>query len=232
MTPETPALWPRAVGWLYSWPRSDHPGYRRLSVGGAVAQVASTTGKRWDLYVADLSTALTSAASWAASIGTDGRVTLAGSSALVGYPDRLGWLLGMGKEALTTEGAAAASYTSRYVPPGGIPLTGVSWSEVDLQRESELVLDRARRQSGYVWGGARVWRWQLKMTRYAYQALATGWCLRGKVSLVGSSTTAISSSVPGGALTGHALGLVGAPSWSGPNDMIAQVTMLVAGVAT
>lgn len=232
VTPSTPTLWPRAVGWLYSWPRSDHPGHRTISIGGAEAKVASTTGKRWDLYVADLSTALTAAAGWTATIGTDGRLTLAGSSKVVKYPDRLGWLCGMGRDAGTVETAATTSLVSRYVPPGGIPLMGITWESVDVERERELLMDRQRRQSGYVFGGARVWRWTLQMSRWGYEALCTGWCLRGKVTLAGSSTTAISSSVPGGALTGHALGLVGAPAWTGPNQQIARVTMLVAGTAT
>lgn len=230
--PAVPDVWPTANGWLYSWVRSDHVGYRKISIGGSVAQVASTTGKRWDLYIADLATALTSAASWTAAIGTTGKVTLSGSSAIVGYPDRLGWLLGMGKEALTTEAAAATSQVSRYVPPGGIPLLGLSWDEVDVEREREIILDRSRRQSGHVWGGARVWRWRLTMTRFAYEALCTGWCLRGKVTLAGSSTTAISSSVPGGALTGYVLGPEGAPSWGGPTQSWATVTLFVAGAAT
>lgn len=226
-----PATLPKAHGWLYSWPRSDHPGYRQLLVSGALAQVASTTGKRWDLYVADLSTALTTAAGWTASIGTTGLVTVAGSSGTVGYPDRLGWLLGLAREANTVESAAATSKLSRFIPPGGIPLLGLTWESVEYEREREMIMDRSRRQSGYVWGGARVWRWRLHMTKWAYEALITGWCLRGKVTLVGSNTTAISDSVPTGALTGHVLGLEGAPAWDGPTQLTARVTLLVAGAS-
>jgi hypothetical protein len=232
VVPSVPQSWPRAVGWLYSWVRSDHLGYRTISLDGSDATVASTTGKRWDLYVADLSTALTTAGSWTAAIGTDGRVTLAGASRTIGYPDRLGWLLGMGTEAGTKEAATTTSRVSRFVPPGGIPLMGITWESVDLERESELVTDRSMRQGGYIFGGARVWRWRLKMSRWAYEALCSGWCMRSKITLAGSSTTAISSSVPGGALTGHALGLAGAPTWTGPQQDIAEVTLVVAGAAT
>lgn len=226
--PAAPASWPKANAWLYSWPRSDHPGYRVVRVGGTWCQVASTTGQRWDTYVAALSTAL-SAAGWSAAIGTDGRVTLSGSSAVLSYPDRLGWLLGMGTEGGLTEGAAVTSRVSRYVPPGGIPLLGATWEEVSVERERELVMDRQRRQSGYVFGGARVWRWRLSLTRWGLEALRSRWCLRGKVTLAGSSITAIDSATPGGALTGYALSLEGAPTWDGPTQTTCQVTLLVAG---
>lgn len=221
-----------AKGWLYGWARSDHLGYRQVRVGGNVAVVASTTGKRWDQYIADLSTALTAAAGWTATIGTDGRVTLAGASGILSYPDRLGWLLGMGAEAGTIEAAAVASRVSRFVPPGGIPLLGLTWTEVNVEREKELVTDRTRRQGGYAFGGARIWRWQLKMSRWAYEALCVGWCLRGKITLAGSSTTAISSAVPGGALTGYVLGLVGSPTWDGPTQEVCTATLIVAGDTT
>lgn len=230
VVPQAPASWPKANAWLYSWPRSDHPGYRVIRVGGVWCQVASTTGQRWDLYVAALSTAL-SAAGWSAAIGADGRVTLSGSSAALSYPDRLGWLLGMGTEAGLDE-AAAASRVSRFVPPGGIPLLGATWDEVSLERERELVADRQRRQSGYVFGGARVWRWRLHLTRWALEALQSRWCLRGALTLAGSTTTAIGSAVPGGALTGTALSLEGAPVWDGPTQTTCRVTLLVAGTTT
>lgn len=229
--PTIPASWPKANGWIYSWVRSDHPGYRTIRVGGTWCQVASTTGTRWDQYVGALSTSLASAG-WNAAIGTDGRVTLSGGSAVLSYPDRLGWLLGMGVEAGTTEAAATTSRVSRFVPPGGIPLLGLTWEDVTVERERETVLDKQRRQSGYAFGGARVWRWRLHMTRWALEALRSRWCLRGKVTLAGSSTTAISPAVPGGALTGFALSLEGAPAWDGPTETTCQVTMLVAGTAT
>ena len=224
-----PASLPKAHGWLYSWPRSDHPGYRQLQLSGALAQVASTTGKRWDQYIADVSTALSTAGGWTASIGTTGLITISGSSKTIGYPDRLGWLMGMGAEGSTVEASVTTTRTSKFVPPGGIPLMGLTWDSVEVERERELIMDRSRRQSGYVWGGARVWRWRLHMTKWAYEALITGWCLRGKVTLMGSNATAIGIAAPTGALTGHVLGLEGAPVWDGPTQLTARVTLLVAG---
>lgn len=231
--PSLPSTLPVARAWLYGYVRSDHPGYRTVRVGGLPATVASTTGQRWDAYVSALSTALTSAASWTATLGTDGRVTLAGSSAIVSYPDRLGWLLGMGKDGGTAEGAAATSVVSRFVPPAGIPLFGAQWDAVSVERERELVMDRSRRQGGYVWGGARVWRWTLTMHRYALDALMAGWCLRGQVTILGAGVSAtMGSTEPGGALTGHALGLDGSPTWGGPSNDFATVRLLVAGSST
>lgn len=226
--PAAPASWPKANAWIYSWPRSDHPGYRTIRVGGTWCQVASTTGTRWDQYVAALSTAL-GAAGWTATLGTDGRVTLAGSSAVLSYPDRLGWLLGMGTEAGYTEGAAVASRVSRFVPPGGIPLLGATWDQVDVERERELVTDRQQRQSGYVFGGARVWRWRLTLTRWALDALLSRWCLRGKVTLYATSASAIASGTPDGYLTGYVMGLDGPPAQTGPTADYYRVTLLVAG---
>jgi len=233
VTPAIPDTLPTARAWLYGYVRSDHPGYRSLRVAGLPVTVASTTGKRWDSYVADLSTALTSTASWTATLGGDGRVTLAGSSSIISYPDRLGWLLGMGLDAGTSESTATTSRASRFVPPAGIPLYGAQWDSVSVEREREIVMDRSRRQGGYVWGGARVWRWTLTLHRWSLDALLTGWCLRGQVAIVGAGVSSpMSSSEPGGSLTGHALGLDGAPVWGGPTQQFATVRLLVAGSST
>lgn len=231
--PSIPSTLPVARAWLYGYVRSDHPGYRTVRVAGNPATVASTTGKRWDLYVADLSTAMTAAASWTATLGTTGAVTLAGSSSILSYPDRLGWLLGMGLDGGTTEAVATTSRASRYIPPAGIPLFGAQWDRVSVEREREIAKDRSRRQAGYVFGGSRVWRWTLTMHRWALDALMTGWCTRGQVSILGAGVSAaMGSSEPGGVLTGHALGLDGGPVWGGPSMDFATVQLLVAGVST
>lgn len=227
--PSIPASWPTASAWLYSWVRTDHPGYRQIRIAGATYTITSGT-YRWDDFIAQIGTD-TAAAAGQTSIGSDGRVTIQYDTAVAAWPDRLGWLLGMGKEAGTSE-ASSAELISRFVPPGGIPLFGVTWTEVRVEREREQILDRSRRQSGYVFGGARVWRCVLRMTRWALEALQTGWCLRGKITLVGSVSSAMSSTVPGGALTGVALHLEGAPAWDDSTQQTCTVTMLVAGALT
>lgn len=228
VVPQRVTTWAAASAWLYSWVRTDHPGYRTVKIDGVPFTLPSST-YRWDDYIAAVDTL--TAAYQGYSIESGGRIAVSdvGSYSRVTY-DRMGWLMGLGVEAGAT--ITSAAYASAYVPPGGIPLLGATWDEVSLERERELVTDRSRRQSGYVFGGARVWRFRLTMTRFAYEALAQGWCLRGKVSLVGSTSSAMSASTPAGVLSGYVLGLDGAPVWDGPTQEICRATLLVAGTTT
>lgn len=220
------ASWTTAQGWLYSWVRTDHPGYRLLSSDGRLLTVASGT-YRWDDFIVAINTAATAVGGTFDKHRT-GYITFGCGTTIV-WPDRLGWLLGLGVEA---GGSTSGSAQSPYVPPGGIPLLGATWDRVRVEREREIITDRSRRFGGYVFGAARLWSCRLSMTRYGYDALRTGWCLRGKVTIAGSSTTAMAAAVPGGALTGYVLGLEGAPAWSGPTQDTCTVTMLVAAVTT
>lgn len=224
VVPQRVPAWLRtAPAWLYSWVRTDHPGYRRITVAGVPYTVASGT-YRWDDYIAALQTAVGAACD--VTLDSSGYIGL-DPVGVAAFPDRLGWLIGYGS-ATSSTGTSA----STYVPPGGLPLLGATWDDVKVERERELVLDRSRRQSGYVFGGSRVWRWRLTMTRYSFEALCAGWCLRSKVSLVGSTSSAMSSSTPAGVLSGYVLGLDGAPVWDGPTQEICRATLLVAGVTT
>lgn len=225
VVPQVPNRWPKANAWLYGYVKTDHPGYRQVTVGGVLQQVEDGY-HRWDEYIDALDTALGSAG-WAAVIGPEGKVSLTGGDEPLVWPDRMGWLLGMVQEAGDAS-VAGLETESRWVPPGGIPLLGATWERMRHERETEIIADRSRRFGGYVWGGARLWSWRLVMTRYAYDALCAGWCLRGKVTIAGSSLTAMGSAVPGGALTGYVLGLEGAPSWVGPTQQDAEVTLIVA----
>lgn len=228
-----PTALPVARAWLYGYVRSDHPGYRSMRIDGAPAIVASTTGQRWDTYIAALSTALAAAGGGTAAIQTDGRVRITGDGGFtIEAVDRLGWLAGMttdaGKSRIGNDEILGLS-----IPSAGIPLFGAQWERVSVEREREIAKDRSRRQGGYVWGGARVWVWVLTMHRYALDALLTGWCLRGTVSILGAGVSAtMGSSEPGGAFTGSALGLDGSPVWSGPTNQIATVRLIVAGTTT
>lgn len=226
MVQTAPRSWPTASAWLYGYVRTDHPGYRSVSWAGVTQTIASGT-YRWDDYLTAAATAFGAFVDIASD--TSGRVGLVSQTTNVPtvWLDRFGWLCGLGFDAGET--STIADYQSPFVPPAGIPLLGLVWSQVSVERERELSLDRSRRSSGYVFGGARIWRCTLTMTRWSYEALCTGWCLRGKVSLVGSTSSAMSSSVPAGVLTGQVLGLEGAPVWDGPTQEICRVTMLVAG---
>lgn len=210
---EIPEEWPVAQGWLYSWVDTSVPGYRTFDFG-ATAITATSGHVRWDLLMADIITkADTASGNAALEYRADGRmawVPPGGASATITWTDRLGWLMGFGVEAGVAdyEWINMDTSLSRFVPPGGIPCLGVSWSEVEVQSEAEAVLDKHRRRLGFVFGAARLWRLRLTMTRWALQSLLTGWCLRGKVTAVcGNDTTAIGPSEPGGAVTGYVLGL-------------------------
>lgn len=126
------------------------------------------------------------------------------------------------------------SVTSLYAPPGCVPCLGIVWDEVDMQREREVVYDRSRRQQGYVFGDTRVWRVRATMTRYALEALLSGWCLRGKVTMYDPvNPSAMSASEPGGSLTGYVLGLQDV-AWLDADSIqgLASVTMLVSTTTT
>lgn len=226
VVPRVPLSWPLAKGWIYSYVRTDHPGYRRLAPGGAPMVIASGT-YRWDLFVAELVAQLIPRGG-GGGIDGGGGVFLDTVSATCVWPDRLGWLLGFGVEAgATTTGEPQ----SLFVPPGGIPLMGVSWDEVTIEREREQIVDAARRHAGYVFGGARLWRCGVQMSGWAYEALAQRWCLRGQVTLLASSLTAMSASVSDGALTGSILGLAGV-EWAQKQRLTCKATLIVAGNTT
>lgn len=210
---EIPEEWPVAQGWLYSWVDTSVSGYRAAEFD-SVPAVVTSGHLRWDLYVAEVNTLAQNVPPDGALVSLDssGRVAFVyeAGSWPIDWTDRMGWLLGFGAEAGTADVEFVSSDVarSRFVPPGGIPCLGVSWSEVEVQSEAEAVLDKHRRRLGFVFGAARLWRLRLTMTRWALQSLLTGWCLRGKVTAVcGSNTTAIGPSEPGGAVTGYVLGL-------------------------
>lgn len=229
MVRDTPASWPMARAWIYAWIRTDVPGYRALAVGASPITVTSGT-YRADQLVAQLDTDLT-ASGWDAAIDTAGRVTVSGSpGAVVTWTDRLGWLLGLSPGAGYAE-ASATSVTSRWVPPAAIPLTGAMWSEVTIDREIETEIDRAGRRSGYVAGGARIWRWRITCSRWALQAIQCGVVLAGKVTISPHPTavTANDSTHPKGGITGYVV-RAGSPRWLGPVEEIAELDLVVAGV--
>lgn len=230
-TPVPIGGWRIAHGFIFGHVDTALPGYRNITIGGTPATVTSGY-HRFDEYVSYLDAVLPS--SWIAEFEpTTGQVTLSGSSSTVTFPDRLGWLLGIcGEPTATFSGATYC--TSSFVPPGCIPCLGVTWDEVDIQRDREVLYDRSRRQQGYVFGGSRVWRVRATVTRYALEALLTGWCLRGKITIQsGGNTGTMSGSDPVGELTGHVLGLTDV-SWIDAESLqgLASVSILVTTTTT
>lgn len=223
--------WRQAHAFIMGWVDTALPGYRDITIAGTPATVAAAY-KRFDEFIQDLDAVLP--ASWTAAWDSStGQVTLSGSSQTVSFTDRMGWLLGMASEPTATF-TSITSRASVVVPPGCIPCLGITWDEVDIQRDREVLYDRSRRQQGYVFGGSRVWRVRATMTRYSLEALLQGWVLRGKVTIQTNGNTAtMSASEPGGELTGHVLGLqdvawLDAESTQG----LASVTMLVTTTTT
>ena len=209
---EIPQAWPTAKGWLYSWVDTSVVGYRDIDIDGTPYTLPSTYA-RFDQYVAAVETVIEGIVDpGQLTYLADGRVEISVdvASYQLDWPDRLGWLLGYGVEAGTTDSEWVTNDVtrSRFVPPGGIPLLSCSWSEVDVATDGDAILDRHRKRQGYVYGAARLWSVRATMTRWALQALMTGWCLRGKLTAVAlSELNAIAPAEPGGAITGYVLGL-------------------------
>lgn len=179
-----------AAAWLLGYVRTDAPGYREVELDGVLSVVASGDHRFDDFVTA-------SQGVWNAYGG------VSFNASEIGFPDRLGWLLGFGDARQVAYGS------SKFIPPAGIPLMGATWTRVDSEADRRVIFDRHRRNQGYMWGAALVWRCKLTMHRWSLEALQTGWCLRGKVTLgcVGMLDTPISVSEPTGAITGYALGL-------------------------
>lgn len=221
--PDYVAVTATAAAWLLGYVRTDVPGYREIEVGGNLYTVAAsgTGGHRFDDLITAVNTALGALdpITWA----TNGKVVPTPNSER--YPDRLGWVLGLVDDAgHTTTGDDDAS----VVPPAGIPLLGATWLRVDSEADRREIIDRHRRNQGYVWGAALIWRCKMTMHRWALEALQTGWCLRGKVTLAGATmlNTPVSVSEPAGAITGYALGL-DSVRWLDSIQQYAEVEMSI-----
>lgn len=227
---DTPANWPDARAWIYGWIRTDVVGYRELKFGASTVTATSGT-YRADQFVSQLATKFSSS-NWTVSQAVTGKITLSkssGAAEVVTWTDRLGWMLGMAPGANYAE-QSSTSIVSRWVPPMSIPLTGAVWSEVTIDREVETEIDRAGRRSGYVAGGARLWRWKVTCTRWALQAIQCGVVMSGKVTISPhpSVVTANDSTHPTGGVTGYIV-RAGSPKWIGPNEDFAELELVLSG---
>jgi len=212
-----------AAAFLLGYVRTDAPGYREFVALGEL-YVVPPAEYRFDALLTAMNTALAGVGETVTDWAAWGSYADTASASIDSAPDRLAWLIGGGSEA-----GVVGIISPFYVPPGGIPLIGATWTQVEAEADRRILVDRHRRNQGYVWGGAGLFRCRLTMHRYAFEALQTGWCLRGKVTLGGSAKldTPWTTSAPDGAITGHVLG-VDSVEWMGPAQQHAVVTMTIA----
>jgi len=225
------------AAYLHAYVSTSARGYRKITIDGTTYTLADSgdAGQVWPDLITALDTAIDPAGWSAATTGT-GAVRLTGPSATLVWPDRLGELLGMGVQPGDTMGGVTEA-ESALVPLGSIPLYGASWDEVEVDRSVEYEVDRLARTHGYVYGGARVWRWRLTTNAEGLSALRTGWALRSKVRVIGrdsggtgTNTDAIASGNPIGYLDGWPLGLRSV-RWLDDVRSVAEVDLLVSAVA-
>lgn len=214
---QTAAPWSRWFGvyppaWLLGYIRTDVPGYRELEVDGLL-YVADSGEYRADQIATAFSTLPHSLTVF------DGRTlpfVYIDDPTTLAFPDRLGSLLGFGIEAGLDAGAkhdaqgllGSDFFAARFISPAAIPLRGYTWQRVDNEADRQQLIDQYRRNQGYVWGEALLWRCVLRMDRYGFEALQVGWLLNGKVTLGGTDMidSPIDTSNPKGAITGYVLG--------------------------
>lgn len=220
-----------AQAYLLGYVRTDAPGYREIvedPLGGANLRVVASGERRFDDYIDAINAAFVDNDTWYWGPGGPDyadRGAVEGSENELVSGDRLAWLCGFGAEA----GATFSDGRSIFVPPAGIPLMGATWDYVTEDAERQIIIDRHRRNQGFIWGGASIVRCSMTMHRWALGALMTGWCLRGRVTLGGAAVlddTSFASGNPAGPIHGYALGLDGA-SWADRTQRSAHVDMSI-----
>lgn len=218
---------PVAAAWLLGYVHTTVPGYREFSTDGT-PYIVSSGEWRFDALLEQMNTQVFGAigetvTDWSPT----GRGKFDAGGATIGLnepTDRLGWLLGGGVEANGPVGIGA-----RYIPPAGIPLLGYQWDRIEKDADRNTVRDLYRRNQGYTWGGADIFRCRLHMHRWSLDALLNGWCTRGKVTLGGAAKLddPWSLSDPKGAITGYVLG-TSQPRWTDTIQSKAIVEMAIA----
>lgn len=221
------------AGMLMAWIDTDIPGYREFDCLDSVPTTTTVTAVAgywhfWDYIFSSISPSMP--AGWAIDFDPGlAQVAIAGpgTATEVRWSDRSGFLLGYDKEPYPSEPAevpVGSRFFSRAVPPGAIPLLGATHEEVDLRRERVLHTSRFRRGYGYIFGGARIWRWKLTVSGAGVvnpdiasmsRALNAGFVGSGKVSIVmkgaatwaGAIATPFSSAALGGMLTGYVIAI-------------------------
>lgn len=210
--------------WIMGYVNTNVPGYREVEVAGRRGVAASGT-YRFDAWL----TALGAATGY--TFFDEESHGLIVCDAPPTFWDRSGWLMGWNLEA----GVASAGSAATGIPPGCIPAIGANWTDVTLDREVRSSVDRQRRSSGFVWGSARLWRVVFKMHRWSLEALASGWCLAGRVNIVPASLPAgrdtwpaWSTSAPTGYLDGYVVNGIERVRWMNRTETLAEVSLILA----
>jgi hypothetical protein len=116
------------------------------------------------------------------------------------------------------------------------------WDSIDIKRERVLETTRIGRGYGYVWGGAKVWRWRLSInpnsvlssadksstTFSASKPILHDFVSKGKVQLWMGDNDAIASDQVGGKLDAWVIGFDGITSSSAFGHVAYEATLLVA----
>mgnify|MGYP003627393279 FL=1 len=206
-------------GFLFCHVDTNVPGFRSLSAGATDSTVAAGYYD-FESYITALNAALYSLG-WTCSFSTStGLVTYTaggGASNLL-FNDRTGHITGMQSKGGDALYAAYGPYVSSVPPPGTLWLQGATWESVNIERERVLETTRHGRGFGYIWGGAKIWRWKLQIHPKSIipsdsgnftteQPLLSSFIAKGKVKLWMGNSNAISETHPGGYLTGHVIGL-------------------------
>ena len=215
-----PAQLPPASAMLYGYIDATEAGYRRLTLG-STAYVLAPAIYRGDAIASALTTA------GAPTTHGSGLFTVSPASAMaLSAPDRLGVLMGLVASASQST-LTESSFTSTRISPVAIPLAGYRVESQRVDSDDETVTDRLERDTGFVWGGARVVTVRLMMHKWALDAWLFGWCQRGKVTLEGSNASAFGASQPGGAVTGRVVS-TSTPTWLGDAQLWAEVNVTLA----
>jgi len=216
-----PSALPPAAAFLYGFVDATQNGHNRIRYGSTTVTLASAIF-RGDGIAAGLTTA------GLATTFANGLFTCTPSSAdTLRAIDRLGVLMGLFAEASTLSTPSAASHTSERISPVAIPLAGFTILRQSIQADDELSPDRLNRDTGHVYGAARVLDVRCMMHKWSLDAVRFGWVLRGKVAFVGPDTDPIDASTPGGSITGRVIA-VGEPAFIGAAQLWAEVTFTIA----
>lgn len=223
-----PPQLPQAAGYLWGFIDARMPGHRSIRIGSDTRTLPAALHRADDL--ASLVQALTGVASCTLDDGVY-TITLASSATLGGgSTGRLLTLMGIAPRAQSASGQlpSGTTFVGTRVAPVAIPLLGAIWDETGVDADDVLDVSRRMVPAGYVWGGVRVWTLTLTMHRWALEALAEGWCTRGRVAVqCGGTTTPVDESTPGGMVVGTVLG-VDEPKWLTASELIATVSMRIA----
>ena len=230
-------------GFLFSYVDTNVPGFRYLKFGSTYKTVPAGY---YDFrsYITALNTQLSAVSLGASFSTTTGLVTLVsgGGSEDLTFQDRTGMYLGFEAPATVVLPGDGASHTSRIAPPGCLHLIGAIWESIDVERERYLETTRLGRGYGWVWGGAKLWRWRLQISPSSIQSSAgdtatiystskpilSNFVSKGKVQIWMGEDGAITHNEMAGSLDAWVMGMDGIRSSSSFGYTSYEATLVVA----